>query len=107
MNYVLDLAQAHILAVEYLMKGGKSDIFNLGNGVGFSVREVIEKAKEVTQKDIKVVEESRRSGDPAVLIASSDKAKTVLGWKPEYDDLGTIIKTAWKWHSTHPNGYSK
>ena len=66
-----------------------------------------EKAKEVTQKDIKVVEESRRSGDPAVLIASSDKAKTVLGWKPEYDDLGTIIKTAWKWHSTHPNGYNK
>ena len=105
--HVTDLAQAHILAVEYLMKGGKSDIFNLGNGVGFSVREVIEKAKEVTQKDIKVVEESRRSGDPAVLIASSDKAKTVLGWKPEYDDLKTIIKTAWKWHSTHPNGYSK
>lgn len=105
--HVTDLAQAHILAVEYLMKGGKSDIFNLGNGVGFSVREVIEKAKEVTQKDIKVVEESRRGGDPAVLIASSDKAKTVLGWKPEYDDLGTIIKTAWKWHSTHPNGYSK
>ena len=105
--HVNDLAQAHILAVEYLMKGGKSDIFNLGNGVGFSVREVIEKAKEVTQKDIKVVEESRRSGDPAVLIASSDKAKTVLGWKPEYDDLGTIIKTAWEWHSTHPNGYSK
>ena len=105
--HVTDLAQAHILAVEYLMKGGKSDIFNLGNGVGFSVREVIEKAKEVTQKDIKVVEESRRSGDPAVLIASSDKAKTVLGWKPEYDDLGTIIKTAWEWHSTHPNGYSK
>ena len=102
--HVNDLAQAHILAVEYLMKGSKSDIFNLGNGVGFSVREVIEKAKEVTQKDIKVVEESRRSGDPAVLIASSDKAKTVLGWKPEYDDLGTIIKTAWKWHSTHPNG---
>ena len=106
-THVTDLAQAHILAVEYLMKGGKSDIFNLGNGVGFSVREVIEKAKEVTQKDIKVVEESRRSGDPAVLIASSDKAKTVLGWKPEYDDLGTIIKTAWEWHSTHPNGYSK
>ena len=76
------------------MKGGKSDIFNLGNGVGFSVREVIEKAKEVTQKDIKVVEESRRSGDPAVLIASSDKAKTVLGWKPEYDDLGNSVEMA-------------
>ncbi len=105
--HVTDLAQAHILAVQYLVKGGKSDIFNLGNGVGFTVKEVIEKAKEVTGKDIKVVEEGRRAGDPAVLIASSDKAKKVLGWCPEYDSLDTIISTAWKWHSTHPNGYSK
>lgn len=103
--HVTDLAQAHILAVEYLMNGGKSDIFNLGNGVGFSVREVIETAKQVTGKRIKVVEEVRRLGDPAVLIASSDKAKKVLGWKPEYNDLSTIIETAWKWHSTHPKGY--
>ena len=85
--HVTDLAQAHILAVQYLVNGGKGDIFNLGNGVGFTVKEVIEKAKEVTGKDIKVVEEGRRAGDPAVLIASSDKAKKVLGWCPEYDSL--------------------
>ena len=105
--HVTDLAQAHILACKYLLAGGKSDIFNLGNGVGFSVKEVIEKAKEVTKKEIKVVLEGRRAGDPAVLVASSDKAKKILGWKPDYNDLGTIIDTAWKWHSTHPNGYKK
>lgn len=103
--HVTDLAQAHILAVEYLISGGESDIFNLGNGVGFSVREVIETAKKVTGKEIKVVEENRRAGDPAVLIASSEKAKKVLGWNPQYNELSTIIETAWKWHSTHPNGY--
>lgn len=103
--HVTDLAQAHILAVEYLLNGGESNIFNLGNGVGFSVREVIETAKKVTGKEIKVIEEERRAGDPAILIASSDKAKNILGWKPEYDDLATIIETAWKWHSTHLNGY--
>ena len=105
--HVKDLAQAHILAVKYLMKGGDSDIFNLGNGVGFTVKEVIETAKEVTGKPIKVVEEGRRAGDPAVLIASSDKAREVLGWKPENADLHKIIASAWKWHSTHPNGYDK
>lgn len=103
--HVTDLAQAHILAVEYLINGGESDIFNLGNGVGFSVKEVIETAKKVTGKEIKVVEENRRTGDPAVLIASSEKAKKVLGWNPQYNELSTIIETAWKWHSTHPNGY--
>lgn len=103
--HVTDLAQAHILAVEYLLNGGEGNIFNLGNGVGFSVREVIETAKKVTGKEIKVIEEERRAGDPAILIASSDKAKNILGWKPEYDDLSTIIETAWKWHSTHLNGY--
>lgn len=103
--HVTDLAQAHILAVEYLINGGESNIFNLGNGVGFSVREVIETAKKVTGKEIKVIEEERRAGDPAILIASSDKAKNILGWKSEYDDLSTIIETAWKWHSTHLNGY--
>lgn len=103
--HVTDLAQAHILAVKYLLNGGESNIFNLGNGVGFSVREVIETAKKVTGKEIKVIEEERRAGDPAILIASSDKAKNILGWKPEYDDLSTIIETAWKWHSTHLNGY--
>lgn len=103
--HVTDLAQAHILAVKYLLNGGESNIFNLGNGVGFSVREVIETAKKVTGKEIKVIEEERRAGDPAILIASSDKAKNILGWKPEYDDLSTIIETAWRWHSTHLNGY--
>lgn len=103
--HVTDLAQAHILAVEYLINGGESDIFNLGNGVGFSVKEVIETARKVTGKEIKVVEEKRRAGDPAVLIASSEKAKKVLGWNPQYNELSTIIETAWKWHSTHPNGY--
>ncbi|MGN0551364.1 MAG: UDP-glucose 4-epimerase GalE [Acutalibacteraceae bacterium] len=103
--HVKDLAQAHILAVKYLLNGGESNIFNLGNGVGFSVREVIETAKKVTGKEIKVIEEERRAGDPAILIASSDKAKNILGWKPEYNDLSTIIETAWKWHSTHLNGY--
>lgn len=105
--HVTDLAQAHILAVKYLLGGGESDIFNLGNGVGFSVKEVIEKAREVTGRDIKVVYEERRAGDPAVLIASSEKAKNVLGWKPEFADLSVIIDSAWKWHSTHPHGYGK
>lgn len=103
--HVTDLAQAHILAVRYLMDGNKSDIFNLGNGVGFTVRQVIDEARKVTRADIKVVEEGRRAGDPATLIASSDKAKSVLGWKPEYADLTKIIETAWKWHSEHKNGF--
>ena len=105
--HVTDLAQAHILAVKYLMDGNESNIFNLGNGVGFTVKEVIETARKVTGKPIKAIEEGRRAGDPAILIASSEKAKTVLGWKPEHADLEEIIATAWKWHSTHPNGYSK
>lgn len=105
--HVTDLAQAHILAVKYLMDGGESNIFNLGNGVGFTVREVIETARKVTGLPIKAVEEERRPGDPDVLIASSEKAKEILGWKPELDSLEDIISTAWKWHSTHPNGYNK
>ena len=103
--HVTDLAQAHILAVKYLMEGNESDILNLGNGIGFTVKEVIETAKEVTQKPIKAVEEGRRAGDPAALIASSEKAKKVLGWKPEHADLHEIIESAWRWHSTHPEGY--
>jgi UDP-glucose 4-epimerase len=105
--HVTDLAQAHILAVKYLLAGGESDIFNLGNGVGFSVKEVIEKARQVTGREIRVEYEDRRAGDPAVLIASSEKAKNVLGWKPEFADLSVIIDSAWKWHSTHPDGYGK
>ncbi len=103
--HVNDLAQAHILAMEYLSKGGESNIFNLGNGVGFTVKEVIETARKVTNHTIPIREEERRTGDPSVLIASSEKARKVLGWKPQYADLETIISTAWKWHVNHPDGY--
>lgn len=103
--HVTDLAQAHILAVEYLMKGNESNIFNLGNGIGFTVKEVIEAARKVTGDPIKTTMVPRRAGDPAVLIASSEKARTVLGWKPEHADLEEIIETAWNWHKNHPNGY--
>ena len=105
--HVTDLAQAHILAVKYLMNGGKSDVFNLGNGVGFTVKEVIETARKVTGHPIPAVVSPRRGGDPAKLIASSEKAKSILGWKPEHADLEEIIATAWKWHKNHPHGYAK
>lgn len=103
--HVNDLAQAHILAMKYLLGGGKSNIFNLGNGVGFSVKEVVETARKVTGHPIPAKEEERRAGDPSTLIASSTKAKEILGWKPQFDDLETIISTAWKWYQSHPNGY--
>lgn len=105
--HVTDLAMAHILAVDYLEKGGESDIFNLGNGVGFSVKEVIETARKVTGHPIPAKEVERRAGDPAQLIASSEKAKRVLGWNPQQDSLEEIISTAWKWHQAHPNGFEK
>ena len=103
--HVTDLAQAHILALDYLLNGGKSDVFNLGNGVGFTVKEVIDVARSVTKHPIPAAVAPRRAGDPAQLVASSEKAKSVLGWKPQYNDLNTIISTAWAWHSNHPNGY--
>lgn len=105
--HVTDLAQAHIRAMDYLMAGGESNIFNLGNGVGFTVNEVIETARKVTGHPIPAKVSPRRAGDPAQLIASSDKARTVLGWKPEHDSLEEIIATAWNWHKNHPNGYAK
>ena len=105
--HVTDLAQAHILAVQYLNNGGESDIFNLGNGVGYSVREVIETARKVTGHPIPATETSRRAGDPARLVASSEKAKSVLGWKPVHDSLEEIIESAWNWHKNHPNGYDE
>ena len=105
--HVTDLAKAHILAVEYLMKGGESNVFNLGNGVGYSVREVIETARKVTGHPIPAVEIPRRAGDPARLVASGEKAKAILGWKPEITELEDIIRSAWAWHSSHPNGYDK
>ena len=103
--HVTDLADAHILAVKYLMAGNTSNIFNLGNGIGFTVKEVIKMAEKVTGQEIRVVETERRAGDPAVLIASSDKAKQVLGWKPKHNSLKEIIQTAWNWHKNHPAGY--
>lgn len=103
--HVTDLAQAHILAVDYLIKGNESDIFNLGNGVGFTVKEIIEASEEVTGMDIPAVISPRRAGDPAKLIASSEKAKQILGWNPEYTDVKEIIATAWRWHQAHPDGY--
>ena len=105
--HVTDLAQAHILAAKYLMAGNKSDIFNLGNGVGFSVKEVIETARKVTGHPIPAKEEGRRAGDPAQLIASSAKAREILGWKPEHDSLEEIIASACKWHKNNPMGYEK
>ena len=104
--HVNDLAQAHILAMDYLMKGGESNIFNLGNGVGFTVKEVIDTAREVTGHPIPAKTTPRRAGDPAQLIASSEKARTVLGWHPEHADLREIIETAWNWHKNHPNGFA-
>lgn len=104
--HVSDLADAHLRAVAHLLEGGSSDIFNLGNGQGFSVKQVIETVKSVTGRDFPVVISPRRSGDPAVLIASSDKARSVLGWQPSRDKLEDIIQSAWQWHENHPNGYN-
>lgn len=103
--HVTDLAGAHIKALEKLFKTNESGIYNLGNGKGFSVKEVIEKAKKVTGKDFKVEIEARRSGDPSTLIASSEKAIKELGWKPKFNTLDKIIETAWNWHKDHKNGY--
>jgi len=96
--HVTDLADAHILALEYLLDGGRSDVFNLGNGNGFSVKDVIETAREVTGREIVDVASPRRPGDPAVLVGSSKKTSEVLGWRPAYFELRRIIETAWNWH---------
>jgi UDP-glucose 4-epimerase len=105
--HVTDLAQAHILAVKYLMEGKESNIFNLGNGIGFTVKEVIDAARKVTNAEIPALTVPRRAGDPAQLIASSEKARTILGWKPEHEDIYEIIASAWKWHKSHPHGYKQ
>ena len=96
--HVNDLAQAHLLALDALLKGGDSAIYNLGSSSGYSVREVIGKAEGVTGKKIPVVEAARRPGDPAILVASSEKIQRELGWTPVYDNLEKIIQTAWNWH---------
>ena len=96
--HVCDLADAHILGLEYLLQGGDSAVFNLGNGQGFSVREVIEAAQRVVGKPIPVVESARRAGDASVLVGSSQKARDILGWTPQYGDIDTILAHAWQWH---------
>ena len=105
--HVVDLADAHICALNYLCGGGASDIFNLGTGHGFSVKEIIDAAQKVTGLKIKTELGARRAGDPAKLIASGDKARKILGWTPRFDDVEKIIATAWKWHKTRPNGYKE
>ncbi len=96
--HVCDLAEAHVLGVNYLLSGEPSTAFNLGNGNGFSVQEVIETARTVTQREIPAVVRDRRPGDPPILVGSSEKARKVLGWQPQYADLPTILTHAWQWH---------
>lgn len=103
--HVSDLADAHLLAMEKLRKGAESNIYNLGNGKGFSVLEVIEEARKVTQHPIPVIFEERRVGDPAILVASSLRANEELGWNPSRNTLTKMIEDAWRWHSANPNGY--
>lgn len=103
--HVSDLADAHLLAVDRLRRGEGSAVYNLGSGSGCSVREIIDQARQVTGADIPVIVEPRRSGDPAVLVASSGRAKRELGWNPHRSDIRTIIRTAWEWHKAHPDGY--
>lgn len=103
--HVEDLIDAHIRSLEYLENGGESNIFNLGSSKGFSVQEILVAARSVTEKTIPAEVVARRAGDPGILIASSDKAKEILGWEQKYTDIKDIIATAWKWHESHPNGY--
>lgn len=105
--HITDLADAHILALEYLEKNNSSNVFNLGNGKGYSVKQVIDVAEKVTKIKINREIAPRRAGDPAVLIASSEKACKELGWKPKFNSLETIIETAWNFHKNHPEGYKE
>ena len=103
--HVTDLAEAHILAFQKLETEGSSGIYNLGNGNGYSVREVIDTIRKVTKRKIATIESPRRPGDPARLVASSEKIRKELGWVPKYPELETIVETAWQWHRKHPKGY--
>lgn len=104
--HVVDLVNAHLRALAYLRAGGQSDIFNLGNGMGFSVKEMIEAARAATGEEIPVVLGERRAGDPGQLVASSEKARRVLKWQPRHTDMKEIVESAWKWHKSHPNGFA-
>lgn len=103
--HVLDLVDAHILAINYLKAGNDSDVFNLGSSTGFSVKQMVEAAREVTGEPIPAEIAERRPGDPDSLIAASKKARDVLQWRPQYDDVKEIIQTAWNWKQQHPRGY--
>lgn len=105
--HITDLVNAHILALRYLMNGGESNIFNLGSNTGYSVLEMIETARKVTGHPIPLQLGERRSGDPALLVASSEKARKVLGWKPKITSIEDMIASAWKWHKSHPHGYKE
>ncbi|MFV8044335.1 UDP-glucose 4-epimerase GalE [Streptococcus hyovaginalis] len=100
-----DLADAHLLAVKYLREGNESTAFNLGSSTGFSNLEIVEAARRVTGKEIPLEMAERRPGDPDSLVAESSKARDILGWKPQFDNIDRIIETAWAWHSSHPHGY--
>jgi UDP-glucose 4-epimerase len=102
--HIMDLINAHLLALEYLRVGNKSDVFNLGNGMGFSVKEIIDSSEEVTGQNIKKEIGPRRAGDPATLVASSDKIKEVLGWEPKHTDVKDIIQSAWNFHKNYKQG---
>jgi UDP-glucose 4-epimerase len=103
--HVSDLCLAHVLALEHLRKGGRSECINLGNGQGYSVMEVIDTARRLTNREIPTRIEPARAGDPSRLVANAEKAGSVLGWKPQYPKLETIIQTAWDWHRAHTDGY--
>ncbi|MDO4575721.1 MAG: UDP-glucose 4-epimerase GalE [Planctomycetia bacterium] len=103
--HIADLAQAHILGLQAILDGGASRKYNLGNGCGYSVKEVIETAREVTGHPIPAIVDAPRAGDPATLIAGSDKIREDLGWNPQFGSLKSIIQSAWNWHVKHPRGY--
>ena len=104
--HVEDLIDAHILALEYLNTNAESQIFNLGSSTGYSVKEIVEASRKVTGKEIPVKIGERRAGDPAKLVAASEKAREILGWKPAYETIEGIIQTAWNWHEANPEGYA-
>ncbi len=104
--HVTDLINAHVLALKKLLSANESNYYNLGNGNGYSVKEIIEAAREITSHPIPAIKSKRRSGDPAVLVADSTKIQKELGWKPKYD-LKAIIKSAWEWHKNNPSGFEE
>ena len=103
--HVADLADAHVKALKYLKDGGKSRKINLGNEKGFSVREIVAVAEKVAGTKIAVREEARRAGDPSILVASAEEARSVLGWIPRHSDPESIVRSAWDWYRAHPEGY--